>query len=81
MKNTLKVKLILVMVIFMLVSCTRANDFEMGKQQMLDPQGYTEIVNTGHSYFVVMIKTHTQRVLKAKDRRGIIVKGCFVLQY
>jgi hypothetical protein len=41
----------------MLVSCTSNNDFENGKQQ-LDSQGYTEIVNTG-LIFVVMIKTHT----------------------
>jgi hypothetical protein len=40
------------MVIFMLVSCTSNNDFENGKQQ-LDSQGYTEIVNTGHSYFLL----------------------------
>jgi hypothetical protein len=49
----------------MLVSCTSNNDFENGKQQ-LDSQGYTEIVNTGHSYFCCDDKTHTQRVLNQR---------------
>jgi hypothetical protein len=62
----------------MLVSCTSNNDFENGKQQ-LDSQGYTEIVNTGHSY--CDDKDTYSTGFKAKDRRGNIVKGCFVLQY
>jgi hypothetical protein len=67
MKNTLKVKLILVMAIFMLVSCTSNNIFGNGKINKLDSSGlywnreYWIIV-----IFVVMIKTHTQRVLKPK---------------
>jgi hypothetical protein len=59
----------------MLVSCTSNNDFENGKQQ-LDSQGYTEIVNTGHSYFCCDDKDTYSTGLK-QDRRGNIVKGLF----
>jgi hypothetical protein len=56
--------------------CSSDNDFNKGKK-LLEDQGYTEVVNTGHSFFCCDEKDTYSTGFKCKDKQGNVVKGCF----
>jgi hypothetical protein len=56
--------------------CSSDNDFSKGKK-LLEDQGYTEVVNTGHSFFCCDEKDTYSTGFKCKDKQGNEVEGCF----
>lgn len=77
--NNLKFRLAVLAVSFFLatlVACSSSNDFKKGKEQ-LETQGYTDIENTGHSFFCCSDEDTYSTGFKAKDKNGKEVKGCF----
>ncbi len=71
--NTIPVWLLLLSISF---GCTSSNDFEKGKKQ-LEQQGYTEVKNTGYSFFCCDKNDTYSTSFECKDKDGNIVKGCF----
>lgn len=69
-------QLSLVLLVFLLVSCTSSNDFELGKKQ-LEQQGYTDVKNTGYNVFCCDDNDTFSTGFKCKDKDGNVVEGCF----
>lgn len=65
-----------VVVISSLCSCSSNNDFNKGKQQLKN-QGYTNISNTGYSFFCCSEEDTFSTGFKATDKNGNKVTGCF----
>jgi hypothetical protein len=59
-----------------LSSCTSENDFNKGKRQ-LEQQGYTNIKNTGHSWFGCSDDDTYSSGFEATDNNGNKIKGAF----
>ena len=59
-----------------LTSCTSNSDFEKGSK-ILESQGYSNVQNTGHSYFCCDEKDTYSTGFTAVGKDGTIVKGCF----
>lgn len=59
-----------------LTSCTSDKDFEKGKR-MLEAQGFTNVINTGHNYFCCDDKDSFSTGFKATAKDGTTIKGCF----
>lgn len=64
------------LILLILQSCTSDKDFSLGKAQ-LEQQGYTDVVNTGYSYFCCDDRERFKTGFKCKDKNGNVVKGCF----
>lgn len=69
-------KLFAIIVIAALASCSSSDDFEKGKK-LLEQQGYTDVENTGVSFFCCGKEDNYATGFKCKDKNGILVEGCF----
>ena len=68
--------LMLLALMIAVTGCSSDNDFNKGKK-LLEDQGYTDVVNTGHSFFCCDDKDTYSTGFKCKDKQGNEVKGCF----
>ena len=74
MKNRIKITIIASLMLF---GCTSSkNDFEKEKYQ-LEQQGYTDVKNTGYSYFCCNEEDTFSTGFTALDRKGNMIEGCF----
>jgi hypothetical protein len=69
-------KLLILLLLPLLISCSSNNDFSKGKQQ-LEQQGYTDIRNTGYNFFCCDEKDTFSTGFECKDKNGNTVRGCF----
>jgi rhodanese-related sulfurtransferase len=69
-------KLLTVIAIAALTSCSSGNDFKKGKK-ILEQQGYTDVKNTGYNWFCCGKDDGYSTGFKAKDKAGNSVEGCF----
>jgi hypothetical protein len=67
-------------ILILMISCTSSNDFEKGKKQ-LEQQNYTNIKDTGFSWFCCDDKDNYSSGFTAIDRRGNEVEGCICSGY
>ena len=58
-----------------LIGCSSNNDFEKGRKQLIQ-QEYTNIKNTGHSWFCCDDKDSFSTGFTAVDKKGETVEGC-----
>lgn len=65
--------LMLLTLMIAVTGCSSDNDFNKGKK-LLEDQGYTEVVNTGHSFFCCDEKDTYSTGFKCKDKQGNEVK-------
>jgi len=71
-----RILLIIFCITFTVSACSSNSDFGNGKTQ-LENQGYTNIQNTGYSWFCCGEDDNFSTGFKAKSKNGKEVKGCF----
>lgn len=68
-------KIITALFLMFLIGCTNEDDFNTGKQQLLN-QGYTNIRSTGYEYWCCDQKDTYSTGFICNDKNGNVVKGC-----
>lgn len=63
-------------VFILLMSCSSQTDFVKGKR-LLEMQGFTNVENTGYSFFCCSDKDQFSTGFKAIDKEGRVIRGCF----
>jgi len=75
LSNAIYTVLCVVILCVSCASCTSSNDFGKGKKQ-LEQQGYTNVKDTGYSWFCCDDKDTFSTGFTALDKEGNEVKGC-----
>lgn len=70
----------LVFIMILMSSCSSNTDFKNGKRQ-LENQGYTNVKNTGYSFFCCSDEDTFATGFSATDKNGRKVYGCFCSGY
>lgn len=70
------IALLTIVIIILSSSCSSNNDFKKGKRQ-LENQGYTNIKNTGYSFFCCSEEDTFSTGFTATDKSGRKISGCF----